>query len=115
MRDRAENARDRWERFQFLVAANSIGILRREFEMEDGFMREEWQGLDDLLGAEPLPEGQARFAARLEERNNELVQAIKNGTFDGEAEDRLVRHLYQTVVNKVRIASPNEIPSPASH
>ena len=33
MRDRAENARDRWERFQFQVAANSIGIIKRELEL----------------------------------------------------------------------------------
>lgn len=116
MRDRSENARDRWERFQFLVAANSIGILKREFEMEDEFMRAEWQGLDELIGTEPIPEGQARFNERLQERNNELVRAIKAGTFDdGPAEDRLIRHLYETVVNKVRIASPNEIPASASH
>ena len=39
MRDRADYARDRWERFQFQVAANSIQIIKREVEMEDGFMR----------------------------------------------------------------------------
>ncbi|HEY4668485.1 MAG TPA: DUF6285 domain-containing protein [Tepidiformaceae bacterium] len=115
MRDRSENARDRWERFQFIVAANSIGILKREFELEDEFMRAEWQGLDDLIGPDPIPDGQHRFAERLQERNNELVQAIKAGTFDdGPAEDRLVRHLYETVVNKVRIASPNEAPASAA-
>jgi Domain of unknown function (DUF6285) len=52
MRDRAENARDRWERFQFQVAANSLSIIKRELEMEDGFRRAEWEGLDRLLGAE---------------------------------------------------------------
>ena len=52
MRDRAAHARDRWERFQFQVAANSIGIISRELQMEDDFMREEWRGLDGLLGAE---------------------------------------------------------------
>src|SRR5688572_7063923 len=55
MRDRAANARDRWERFQFQVAANSIGIIRREFEMEEGLLQDEWRGLDRLLGAEALP------------------------------------------------------------
>ena len=40
MRDRAANVRDRWERFQFQVAANSLGVLQREFELEEGFMRE---------------------------------------------------------------------------
>src|SRR5712692_923997 len=82
MRDRAENARDRWERFQFQVAANSIGIVKRELELEDGFMRAEWQGLNRLLGVERLPEAQATLAARLNERNIELSERIRHGEFD---------------------------------
>ncbi len=109
MRDRAENARDRWERFQFQVAANSIAVIKREFEMEDGFMRSEWLGLDRLLGVEAMPEGQAALTARLSERNAELVERIRAGDFDGD-EAALLPHLWETVVNKVRIASPNEIP-----
>jgi len=110
MRDRAENARDRWERFQFQVAANSIAILKREFEMEDGFMRAEWQGLDQLLGDERIPDAQTALATRLRQRNAELAERIRQGDFDGEAEDALLPHLWETILNKVRIASPNEIP-----
>jgi Domain of unknown function (DUF6285) len=110
MRDRAENARDRWERFQFQVAANSIGIIKREIELEDGFRRAEWAGLDRLLGSEEAPPEQATVARRLNERNAELAQRIRSGEFDGEAEDRLLPHLWETVVNKVRVASPNEAP-----
>lgn len=109
MRDRQAHARDRWERFQFQVAANSLAILEREFEMEDHMMREEWRGLDALLGSEPIPEGQKAFARRLQERNEELVKRIQNGEFDGDREDQLLRHLHQTVVNKVRIASPQQL------
>lgn len=109
MRDRADSARDRWERFQFQVAANSIAILKREFEMEDEFMRAEWQGLNRLLGDEPIPEAQTALAARLGQRNAELSERIR-GDFDGAAEGALLPHLWETVVNKVRIASPNEIP-----
>lgn len=108
MRDRAENARDRWERFQFQVAANSLGILKREFEMEDGFRRAEWEGLDRLLGTEDMPAEPETLAARLGERNADLVERIRSGAFDGEAEAQLLPHLWETVVNKVRIASPNE-------
>ena len=110
MRDRANYARDRWERFQFQVAANSIEIIKREIELEEGFMHSEWLGLDRLLAAEGMPEGQAALAARLSERNAELAERIRCGDFDGEAEDALLPHLWETVVNKVRIASPNEIP-----
>lgn len=111
MRDRAANARDRWERFQFQVAANSIGVIRREFELEDGFMREEWQALDGLLEPEEIPAGQAAFNARLQQRNDELATRIRRGDFDAQSdEDRLVPYLWASVVNKVRIASPNEVP-----
>ena len=110
MRDRAENARDRWERFQFQVAANSIGIIKRELELEDGFMRVEWEGLNRLVGDESMPEGQAALATRLSERNGELAERIRRGDFDGEAEARLLPYLWETIVNKVRVASPNEVP-----
>jgi Domain of unknown function (DUF6285) len=110
MRDRAENARDRWERFQFQVAANSLGIIKRELEMEDRFRRAEWEGLDRLLGAEEIPVEQAAVAGKLNGRNTDLAERIRRGDFDGEAEDQLLPHLWETVVNKVRIASPNEVP-----
>ena len=110
MRDRAENARDRWERFQFQVAANSLGIIKRELEMEDGFRRVEWGGLDRLLGTQEIPAEQASIAGRLNERNTELSERIRRGDFDGDAEDQLLPHLWETIVNKVRIASPNEVP-----
>src|SRR5437867_1990491 len=97
MHDRAAQARDRWERFQFQVAANSLGIISRELEMEDGFMRTEWLGLDQLLGAEPMPDRPAAFAARLEERNAELAEHIRRGAFDGAAEETLLAHLWETV------------------
>lgn len=110
MRDRAENARDRWERFQFQVAANSIDILRREAELEDDFMRQEWHGLDRLLAPEEAPGGQAAFTARLRERNEELVRQIQAGRFDDTSEEeQLLPHLWETVTNKVRVANPKEL------
>jgi hypothetical protein len=111
MRDRAGHARDRWERFQFQVAANSMGIIRRELEMEDAFIRDEWRGLDALLGPERIPEEPAALAARLRARNEELSGRIRRGEFDGgPGEARLVAHLWEAIVNKVRIASPREAP-----
>jgi hypothetical protein len=111
MRDRSANARDRWERFQFQVAANSLAILGRELELEDGFMRTEWRGLDGLLGEEAMPSGQADLVERLQQRNQELADSIRRGEFTDGREDALVAHLWQTVVNKVRIASPREVPT----
>ncbi len=110
LRDRASHARDRWERFQFQVAANSIGIVSRELAMDDPFMRAEWRGLDALLGDERIPESPAALTAGIEARNTALAVRIRNGDFDGDAEERLLPHLWETIVNKIRIASPNEQP-----
>jgi Domain of unknown function (DUF6285) len=110
MRDRAAHARDRWERFQFQVAANSSGIIGRELRMDDDFMRAEWGSLDRLLGDERLPEGRAALHARIEERNAALAERIRRGGFEADAEDALLKHIWETVVNKARIASPNEQP-----
>ena len=110
LRERAEHARDRWERFQLQVAANSVGIVARELEMEDGFLRAEWKGLDGLLGAEQLPADQRGFTARLVERNQDLSARITRGEFDGETEGPLLDHLWQTITNKVRITNPNMKP-----
>ncbi|MCS7295710.1 MAG: DUF6285 domain-containing protein [Chloroflexota bacterium] len=109
LRDRAQHARDRWERFQFLVAANSLSILKREAEQEEDAILAEWERLDALLGPERLPLRFRDRVARLRERNAELCEAIRAGRFDGEREQELKRHLYLTVVDKVRIASPNEL------
>ncbi|MEX0783466.1 MAG: DUF6285 domain-containing protein [Dehalococcoidia bacterium] len=108
MRDRAAHARDRWERFQFQVAANSIGIVRRELEMEEGLLHDEWRGLDELLGAEDVPPTYVALKEQTVERNEELVRRIQGGDFDGEREPELQRHLLETVLAKVRVASPNE-------
>jgi hypothetical protein len=110
MRDRAENARDRWERFQFQVAANSIGILRRESEMEDELVRAEWEGLNNLMGSEDMPSKREQIRRRIDQRNAALSDRIREGGFDGEREEMLLRHLWETVVNKVRVASPHEAP-----
>lgn len=108
MRDRAAHARDRWERFQFQVAANSLGIIRRELEMEEGLMRKEWGGLDRLLGPEAIPDTEALLKERLLERNGRLVEGIRAGVFDGERDGELQQHLLENVLAKVRVASPNE-------
>lgn len=109
LRERAQHARDRWERFQFLVAANSLGIVRRELELEEQAVLAEWEGLDSLLGGEAMPLRHRDRVGRLRERNAALCEAIRAGQFDGPREFALKQHLYRTVTDKVRIASPNEL------
>lgn len=108
MRERSDAATERYDRFQFRVAANTLAILQRELTQDDDYIREEWAGLDGLVGQEPMPERFADRSERLRDRNRELGGRIRRGDFDGAAEDELLRHIYTTVVNKVRIANPRE-------
>ena len=58
-----------------------------------------------------MPEEPAALVARLRARNEELSERIRGGAFDGgAAEERLAAHLWETVVNKVRVASAKEAP-----
>ncbi|MDZ7728034.1 MAG: DUF6285 domain-containing protein [Dehalococcoidia bacterium] len=108
MQERSDAATDRYDRFQFRVAANTLAILQRELAQDDDYMREEWAGLDRLLGPEEMPERMLDRAHRVRERNGDLGARIRRGDFDGESEEDLLRHIYTTVWNKVTIANPRE-------
>jgi len=107
LRTQSAAASERWMRFQLLVAANTLGIVRRELLHEDEFVRKEWSGLDRLLGAEPLPDAAGDLRAAARRRNELLCERIRAGVFDApEAEAALVAHLLETVTDQVRITSP---------
>jgi hypothetical protein len=110
LRGQSAAASERWLRFQLLVAANTLGIVRREMLHEDQYTHEEWQRLDALLGAKEPPASHGAFAAALRARDAELCARIASGDFDApEAETRLFEHFWQTIEDKVRIANPVEL------
>ncbi|MBI2766742.1 MAG: hypothetical protein HYX53_12655 [Chloroflexi bacterium] len=110
LRGQSAAASERWLRFQLLVAANTLGIVRREMLHEDHYTHEEWQRLDGLLGAQEPPAAHGAFAAALRTRDAELCARIARGDFDApEAEARLFEHFWQTIEDKVRIANPAEL------
>jgi hypothetical protein len=110
LRDHTTKERDRLLRFQFLVAANSLAILRREWEQEEPCLDREWDGLNALLGAEERPRTFHELRAAITARNDRLCDRIGEGGFDGaEAEATLLDHFLRTVTDKVRIASPNQL------
>jgi Domain of unknown function (DUF6285) len=107
LREHSNKESDRFLRFQFLVASNSLAILRREWESEEPFLEAEWAGLGALLGAARRPGSLHAMRRAVAERNDLLCQDISDGAFDGEeAEARLLAHLLETTANKVRIATP---------
>ena len=115
MRDRAEHARDRWERFQFQVAANSIAIIGRELEMEDGFMRDgvgEPRRACSAQRAAPAEPAQrsSREPRRAQRRN--WRDRIRQGTFDGDGEEALRRPpLGDSRQQGAGSPAPNEVPA----
>lgn len=108
LRERLDASTDRFDRFQFLVAANTVAILQREVSHSEESDLHEWTSLDALLGEETLPALAVERAAMLNERNADLCERIEMGEFEGEAEHALLRHLYETTRNKVLIANPRE-------
>ena len=107
VRQRSAAEADRVLRFQFMVAANSLAILRREWESEEGFLDAEWAGLDALVGAAERPCAFQDLRRALGDRNDALCDLIQQGRFDApDAEEALLAHFTQTVANKCLIASP---------
>jgi hypothetical protein len=110
LRTQSERQQDRWLRFQLLVASNSLAIVKRELEMEEGFLQEEWDALDRLVQPVSKPGTFAALQAGMRERQEDLCARIRAGEFDGrEREDELVRFLVTEVVNRVKISAPAEL------
>lgn len=89
--------------FHARVAANTIGIVRRELEMEDGQLAREWAGLNTLLGPAALPATRAALRDAIARRNAELCDRIRAG----DASDAVVAHVTQTVRDKLLVTNPD--------
>ena len=113
LRKQSETQTDRWLRFQLLVASNSLAIVRRELEQEEGHLREEWSMLDGLLGEVTMPVTFAELQTAMRDRQNTLCGRISAGAFDDPAaEASLLRFLVAETTNRVRISAPAELESP---
>jgi len=110
LRRQSEKQEDRWLRFQLLVASNSLAIVQRELEMEEGFLREEWAMLNDLLEEAQAPANFAALQEAYRARQHDLGARIRAGEFDDEqAERALVAFLVTETRNRVRITNPAEL------
>ena len=107
LRDCSKNEANRFLRFQFLVAANSLAILRREWSGEESLLESEWAGLDSLTGLADRPATFRELRRAVARRNDRLCDLIAEGRFDPpEAEAALLTHFLATISDKVRIATP---------
>jgi hypothetical protein len=93
--------------FHGRVAMNVVEMIRREIAtIEDHYARE-WDGLDHLLGVDPMPPHLAAVRAGLLERNRKLSERIQAGDADaGEWRADVLAHLRQTVHDKLVVSNP---------
>ncbi len=96
-------------RTQFLVrvAANLLRTLDRELALEEDQLAREWQGLDELLGAEPPPAGREALREAVRRRTAALCERIRAGAADeGEERARIVAHVRESVRDKLVVTNP---------
>jgi hypothetical protein len=104
---------DARQRFQTLVAANVLAIAGRELAGEEEQLREEWDLLAGLLGADgPRPEGLAELRQAVGRANARLCERARAGDFDGPADFRtLSGKLRLLAVRKLEVANPRYLAS----
>ena len=95
------------KQFHARVAANVLAIVQREIEIEPQHLAAEWHRLDALLGKTDLPAERAAALQTLRARNETLCELIRAGDADeGERRDTVLRHVRQTVEEKLAVANP---------
>ncbi len=94
--------------FQTLVSLNLLKISQRELASGAKALREEWNGLDQLLGKiEPLQERDSQLEDAVEDRYRDLRDAIRSGEFDSkEAARRLAVYVESMVSSQLLINNP---------
>jgi hypothetical protein len=93
--------------FHGRVAMNVIEMVRREIAtIEDHYARE-WDGLDHLLGVDPMPPHLAAVREGLVARNRALSDRIRNGDADaGQWRHEVLAHLRRTIHDKLTVSNP---------
>jgi hypothetical protein len=110
LRRQSSAQQDRWLRFQLLVCANSLGIVRRELDQEEDNIRREWQSMNGLIGEAKMPATLHEAVEAMRERNGDLCDRIRAGEFDDpEREKELLAFFAYEVPDRVKITAPNEL------
>jgi hypothetical protein len=103
------------KKFHARVAANVMGIVRRELASEETQLRSEWERLHAVLDApEPIPGDRDTVRRQLRQRTAELCERIRSGEADaGPWRHAVIAHVRQTVVDKLAVANPKYLESGA--
>ena len=101
-------------KFHARVAANVVAIVARELALDEPHLLAEWQRLDALLDAAPLPSGSDERRAALRARTETLCERIRAGVGvagAGPFRDAVLAHLRATVREKLAVANPKLLPA----
>ncbi len=95
-------------RYHARVAANVVGVVAREIEVEEQQLGAEWERLGRLLGrVEPPPAGCDTLRSAVRAGTEEIARRIRAGEADsGPWRDALIVHLRATVADKLDVARP---------
>ncbi len=94
-------------RFHARVAANVLGIVRRELEREEEQLAAEWASLDGLLEPAKPPEGRAALREALGARRAELCESIRAGEADaGPFREAVISQVRRTIRDKLLVSNP---------
>lgn len=94
--------------FHGRVAMNAVEMIRRELDSIEDHYGREWNGLDHLLGVEPMPPHLAAVREALVDRNQALSERIRAGDADsGEFRGAVLSHLRTTILDKLTVSNPN--------
>ena len=94
-------------RFHARVAANVLGIVRRELEREEEQLTAEWADLDGLLGPAKPPEGRSALREAVGARTAELCERIRAGEADaGPFREAVISQVRRTIRDKLLVSNP---------
>lgn len=93
--------------FHARVAMNVVEMLRREISTIEEHYAREWDGLDHLLGVQPMPPHMNAMREGLVDRNRALSEKIRAGEADaGEWRLAVMNHLNRVVHDKLTVSNP---------
>ena len=93
--------------FHGRVAMNAVEMVRREIATIEEHHSREWDGLDHILGTEPMPPHLAAVRESLVERNKKLSERIRAGDADsGEWRSAVFSHLKKVTHDKLVVSNP---------
>jgi len=93
--------------FHARVAMHVVEMLRREISTIEEHYAREWDGLDHLLGVQPMPPHMNAMREALVDRNRALSEKIRAGEADA-SEWRLavMSHLNRVIHDKLTVSNP---------